>query len=88
MAQSDTLFTFHLWIGQWKNVILYEMYAVLALFMLLRILHKQTQRTYYCKNYFLYTPPFFEIPPFKRIEVIIRYRVIQEESALLWEMIV
>jgi len=50
--------------------------------MLLGILHKQTQRTYYCKNYFLYTPPFSEIPPFKRIEVIIRYLCFSDNSSI------
>lgn len=81
-AQSDILFTFHLWIGQWKDVILDKKYAVLALFMLLGILHKQIQRTYFCKNYFLYTPPFSEIPPFERSEVIIRYLCFSDNLAI------
>jgi hypothetical protein len=49
------------------------MYAVLAFFMLKEILHKQTQRTYYSKNYFLYTPIFSKTCSLEKIKFITRY---------------
>jgi hypothetical protein len=52
IAQCDTLFTFHFWIGQWKDVILAKMYTVIALLMLPGLLHKHkghiTTRTTFC----------------------------------------
>jgi hypothetical protein len=45
------------------------MCAVLALFMLVGLLQKPTQMSYYSKNHLLFTPFFSETLPLERLEL-------------------
>jgi hypothetical protein len=58
-------------IRKWYDVTVEEMYIVLALFMLMGILHKPTQRLYYCKNHLLLAPFFPETLPLEKLEFIV-----------------
>jgi hypothetical protein len=57
MAKSAAPFTSSSRIRKWKDVTVNEMYVVLALFMLMGIVQKPTQRSYNSKNCLWYTPP-------------------------------
>jgi hypothetical protein len=50
-----------------------EMYVVLAIFMLIGILQKPTQRSYYSKNCLLFTPFFSETLSLERLELIVKF---------------
>ena len=57
----------------WKPVTIDEMYVVLAILMLMRIIQKPTLRSYYSKNYILMTPIFGSIISMDRFESICNF---------------
>jgi len=57
----------------WKPVTKYEMYVVLALFMLMGIIQKPTPRSYFSKNYILATPIFGSIISVDQFESICNF---------------
>jgi hypothetical protein len=72
--------TFPSRIRMWEDVTVDEMYVVLALFMLIRIVQKPTLRSYYAKNHLLFTPYFPETLLLQRLELIIRYMHFADKS--------
>jgi hypothetical protein len=73
IAKSVTPFTFHSRIRKWQDVTVDEMCAVLALFMVMGILQKPTQSSYYSQNRLLFTSFFSETLPPGRLELIVRF---------------
>jgi hypothetical protein len=75
-------FTFCSRIRKGKDVTVDEMYFVLALFMLMEIVEKPTQRSYYSKNCLLFTSFLPETLSLERLELIIRFLHFNENSVL------
>lgn len=59
IVENVNLLTFCCWIMKWEDVTVDKMYVVLAPFMLMDIIQKATLRSYYSKNWLLFTWFFF-----------------------------
>jgi hypothetical protein len=82
IAKRVAPFTFCSRIRKWKDVTVDEMYVVLALFMLMEIVQKPTQRSYYSKNHLRFTSFLPETLSLERLEHIIRFLHFSDNSAL------
>jgi hypothetical protein len=82
MAKRAAPFTFCARIRKWKGVTVHEMHVVLALFMLMEIVQKPTQRSYYSKKHLLFTSFLPETLSLERLELIIRFLHFNDNSAL------
>jgi hypothetical protein len=82
IAKCAASFTFCLRIRKWKDVTLDEMCVVLALFVLMEIVQKPTQRSYYSKNCLLFTCFLPETRSIERLGLIIRFLHFNDNSAL------
>jgi hypothetical protein len=82
MAKRAAPFTFCSRIRKWKGVTVDEMHVVLALFMLMEIVQKPTQRSYYSKNCLLFTSFLPKTLSLERLELIIRFLHFNNISAL------
>jgi hypothetical protein len=82
VAKRAVPFIFCSRIRKGKDVTVDEMYVVLALFMLMGIVQKPTQRSYCSKNHLLFTSFLPETLSLERRELIIRFLRFNDSSAL------
>jgi hypothetical protein len=80
ISKSMRPHTFCSRIWKWEDVMVYEMYMVLALFMLIGIIQKPTLRSFYTKNPLLFTPICSKTLPLERLTYLRSWALLEELS--------